>query len=54
MSIVITNLIVGLIGAYIAYKVEKIDKRQDVIEVDIAVIKSCLPKRIGEKFHGDK
>lgn len=51
--IVIIDIVVGLIGSYIVYKLEKIDKRQDVIEVDIAVIKSCLPKRNGEKFHGN-
>jgi len=54
MTVIFMDLIVGLIGTYIAYKVEKIDKRQDSIEVDIAVIKSCLPKRNGEKFHVDK
>ena len=39
------DAIIGMIGAYIIYKLEKIDKRQDVIEVDIAVIKSSIPKR---------
>ena len=39
------DVVIGIIGAYIIYKLEKIDKRQDVIEVDIAVIKSSIPKR---------
>ena len=39
------DLAAGIIGAYIIYKLEKIDKRQDVIEIDIAIIKSGIPKR---------
>ena len=39
------DVLIGIIGAYVIYKLEKIDKRQDVIEVDIAVIKSSIPKR---------
>ena len=39
------DVVIGIIGAYMIYKLEKIDKRQDVIEVDIAVIKSSIPKR---------
>ena len=39
------DLMAGIIGAYIIYKLEKIDRRQDVIEVDIAIIKAGIPKR---------
>lgn len=39
------DLMAGLIGAYMIYKLEKIDKRQDSIELDIAIIKSGIPKR---------
>ena len=42
------DLAAGIIGAYIIYKLEKIDRRQDVIEVDIAIIKSGIPKRHGD------
>lgn len=49
MNSILIDLMIGLIGSYVVYKLEKIDKRQDTIEVDIAVIKSCLPKRSGEK-----
>ena len=42
------DVVIGIIGAYIIYKLEKIDKRQDVIEVDIAVIKSSIPKRFDD------
>ena len=42
------DLAAGVIGAYIIYKLEKIDKRQDIIEVDIAIIKSGIPKRHGD------
>ena len=42
------DLVIGIIGAYIIYKLEKIDRRQDVIEVDIAVIKASIPKRFDD------
>ena len=42
------DLIIGIVGAYIIYKLEKIDRRQDVIEVDIAVIKASIPKRFDD------
>lgn len=42
------DLVIGIIGAYIIYKLEKIDRRQDVIEVDIAVIKASIPKRYND------
>lgn len=43
------DLVIGIIGAYIIYKLEKIDRRQDIIEVDIAVIKASIPKRYGDE-----
>ena len=40
-------------GAYIVYKLEKIDKRQDVIEIDLAIIKMNMPKRINDNKQQD-
>jgi len=45
---ILTELIIGVIGSYLAYKLEKIDKRQDKIELDLEVIKSNLPRRKGD------
>lgn len=45
---ILMDILAGVVGGYIIYKLEKIDKRQDVIEVDIAIIKSGIPKRHGD------
>ena len=49
---IITEILVSIMGGYFIYMLQKIDKRQDKIEVDIEItkldiklIKSHLPKR---------
>ena len=43
---VIIEVLMSMMGAYIVYKLEKIDKRQDAIEIDLTVIKMNMPKKI--------
>lgn len=45
---VVIEFLASAMGAYIVYKLEKIDKRQDAIEIDLAIIKMNLPKRIDD------
>ena len=46
---IIIEVLMSMMGAYIVYKLEKIDKRQDVIEIDLTVIKMNMPKRFDDK-----
>jgi hypothetical protein len=44
----------ALVVGYIIFKLERIDKRQDSIELRITLIEHCLPKRKGDGgYHGD-
>lgn len=45
---ILIEVLVSSVGAYIVYKLEKIDKRQDAIEVDLAIIKMNMPKRMDD------
>lgn len=52
---IVSEIIASAMIAYFVYMVQKIDSRQDKIEVDIEitkmdikVIKSCIPKRIND------
>ena len=42
---IIAELIAGVMGAYFTYMLQKIDKRQDKIEIDVELIKERMPKR---------
>ena len=42
------EILASAMGAYLVYKLEKIDKRQDLIEIDLAVIKMNIPKRAND------
>ena len=49
---IIAEILASIMGGYFVYMLQKIDKRQDKIEIDIEitkmdikVIKSCIPKR---------
>ena len=46
---ILIEVLASAMGAYIVYKLEKIDKRQDLIEIDLAIIKMNIPKRLDEK-----
>ena len=46
---ILIELLASAMGAYIVYKLEKIDKRQDLIEVDLAVIKMNVYKRVDDE-----
>ena len=46
---IIIEVLMSMMGAYIVYKLEKIDKRQDVIEIDLTIIKMNLPKRFNDE-----
>lgn len=43
------DIIASVIAAYFIYMLQKIDKRQDKIELDIAVIKASIPKRFDDE-----
>ena len=45
---IIIEVLMSMMGAYIVYKLEKIDKRQDAIEIDLTIIKMNLPKRFDD------
>ena len=45
---ILIEVLASAMGAYIVYKLEKIDKRQDAIEIDLAIIKINMPKRIDD------
>lgn len=45
---ILTEIVATVMGAYIVYKLEKIDKRQDLIEIDLAIIKMNIPKRLDD------
>lgn len=47
------EILASAMGAYLVYKLEKIDRRQDVIEIDIAVIKINIPKRLNDEKKQD-
>ena len=42
---ILIEVLASAMGAYIVYKLEKIDKRQDLIEIDLAIIKMNIHKR---------
>lgn len=42
---VIAEIVVAVMGAYFTYMLQKIDKRQDKIEIDVELIKDRMPKR---------
>lgn len=42
---VVGEVLASIMGAYFAYMLQKIDKRQDKIEIDVEVIKHSLYKR---------
>lgn len=44
MEFVITTLVSAFVG-YMVNKLEKIEAKIDLIEIDIAVLKSVVPKR---------
>lgn len=46
---ILIEVLASVMGAYIVYKLEKIDKRQDLIEIDLAIIKMNIPKRLNDK-----
>lgn len=46
---ILSEILTAIIGAYITYKLEKIDKRQDKIEIDLELIKHSIPKRFGDE-----
>ena len=46
---ILIEVLASAMGAYIVYKLEKIDKRQDVIEIDLTIIKMNLPKRFNDE-----
>ena len=52
---IIAEILASIMGAYFVYMLQKIDTRQDKIEIDIEitkidikVIKSFIPKRIDD------
>ena len=45
---ILIEVLASAMGAYIVYKLEKIDKRQDLIEIDLAIIKMNIPKRLDD------
>ena len=52
---IVAEILTSIMGAYFVYMLQKIDSRQDKIEVDIEitkmdikVIKSFIPKRIDD------
>lgn len=52
---IIAEVLASIMGGYFVYMLQKIDKRQDKIEVDIEItkvdiklIKTYLPKRIDD------
>ena len=51
---ILIEVLASAMGAYIVYKLEKIDKRQDLIEIDLAIIKMNIPKRSNEKEQQDE
>ena len=42
---ILIEVLASAMGAYIVYKLEKIDKRQDSIEIDLAIIKMNIHKK---------
>lgn len=42
---VIAEIVAAVMGAYFTYMLQKIDKRQDKIEIDVELIKERMPKR---------
>ena len=42
---IIAEVLASIMGAYFTYMLQKIDKRQDKIEIDVEVIKQSLYKR---------
>ena len=56
---IVAEILASIMGAYFVYMLQKIDSRQDKIEVDIEitkmdikVIKSFIPKRIDDNILG--
>lgn len=54
-KMIIAEILASIMGGYFVYMLQKIDKRQDKIEIDIELtkrdinaIKSLLPKRYGD------
>lgn len=41
----LVEIFIGIFGLYISYKLEKIDKRQDEIEIVLAEMRFRFPKR---------
>ena len=42
---IIAEILAAVMGAYFTYMLQKIDKRQDKIEMDVELIKERMPKR---------
>lgn len=42
---IIAEVVASVMGAYFAYMLQKIDRRQDKIEIDLEVIKHSIYKR---------
>ena len=47
---ILTELLAGIVASYITYLSIKIDKRQDRIEIDIALIKAFITEQKDENF----
>ena len=46
---VLTELLAAIVASYITYLSIKIDKRQDRIEIDIALIRASLDSKMSKK-----
>ena len=46
---IIAEILTSIMGGYFVYMLQKIDKRQDKIEIDIATIKGSIPKRFSDE-----
>lgn len=46
---IVAEIITSIMGGYFVYMLQKIDKRQDKIEIDIATIKASIPKRFDDE-----
>ena len=42
---IIAEILASVMGAYFTYMLQKIDKRQDKIEIDVEIIKHGIYKR---------
>ena len=46
---IVAEILTSIMGGYFVYMLQKIDKRQDNIEIKLATIEASIPKRFGDE-----